>query len=138
MVLNVIWGLMPHMLLPPNAFLRALWDITKQFIPALVPTHEVQLQLSSLPQRYTGDHLVRIANQMQIAAQIRGHESRHNVLQKVSITAATSTALGRMGKPLRPYKASHLMQVFPYLRPRTGVRRSELRQSILRSPPIKS
>ena len=67
-------------------------------------TREVQLQLSSPPHRYTGHHLVHIANQMQTAAQLEGHVSRQIVLRKVSITAATSTAFGRMGKPLRPYR----------------------------------
>ena len=38
-VLTVLWGLMPHMLLAPNSYLRVLWEISKQFVASPVPTY---------------------------------------------------------------------------------------------------
>ena len=41
---------------------------------------------------------------MQEAAQLKEHESQLRVSQQVSITTATSSAFGRLDKPLRRYK----------------------------------
>ena len=97
-VLDIVWGLMTFMLLPPNAYLWVMWRYAKHFIPTPMSSKEVQAHMSRLAPRYSHLQLLSIANMVREAALLRGSVNKGQVLSTASITSATGA------KPLRAYK----------------------------------
>ena len=85
-VLDIVWGLMTFMLLPPNAYLRVMWHYAKHFIPTPMSSREVQAHMRRQGPRYTDLQLLSIASTVREAAQLPGYVSKAQVLSAASIT----------------------------------------------------
>ena len=79
-VLDIVWGLMTFMLLPPTAYLRVMWSYAKLFIPTPMSGKEVQAHMSRLGPRYSDLQLLSIADTVREAALLRGYVSKAQVL----------------------------------------------------------